>query len=84
MQLQYQRLDREGGNFVMDVSNSDRYQSQGTKINYLLQVEPNPITTAATLWEQVTIDRLQRGNGFVYIVWRLQHGTGDVQPDVVL
>ena len=67
MQLQYQRLDREGGNFVMDVSNSDRYQSQGTKINYLLQVEPNPITTAATLWEQVTIDRLQRGNGFVYI-----------------
>ena len=51
----------------MDVSNSDRYQSQGTKINYLLQVEPNPITTAATLWEQVTIDRLQRGNGFVYI-----------------
>ena len=67
MQLQYQRLDREGGNFVMDVSNSDRYQSAGTKINYLLQVEPNPITTAATLWEQVTIDRLQRGNGFVYI-----------------
>ena len=38
MQLQYQRLDREGGNFVMDVSTSDRYQSQGTKINYLLQV----------------------------------------------
>ena len=67
MQLQYQRLDREGGNFVMDVSTSDRYQSAGTKINYLLQVEPNPITTAATLWEQVTIDRLQRGNGFVYI-----------------
>ena len=67
MQLQYQRLDREGGNYVMDVSNSDRYQSAGTKINYLLQVEPNPITTAATLWEQVTIDRLQRGNGFVYI-----------------
>jgi len=39
----------------------------GKRINYLLQYEPNPIMTASSLWEQVTINRLQFGNGFVYI-----------------
>ena len=68
MQMQYQRLDREGGNFIVDVaSRSGAYLTMGTKLNYLLQVEPNPIMSAASLWEQVTIDRLQKGNGFIYI-----------------
>ena len=39
----------------------------GKRINYLLQYEPNPIMTASSLWEQVTINRLQYGNAFVYI-----------------
>ena len=39
----------------------------GKRINYLLQYEPNPIMTASSLWEQVTINRMQLGNGFVYI-----------------
>ena len=39
----------------------------GKRINYLLQYEPNPIMTASSLWEQVTINRLQFGNAFVYI-----------------
>lgn len=39
----------------------------GKRINYLLQYEPNPLMSASSLWEQVTINRLQQGNGFVYI-----------------
>lgn len=60
MPVQY-REKGEGGNFqpMMD--------GIGKRINYLLQEEPNPIMSAASLWEQVTINRLQFGNGFVYI-----------------
>ncbi len=68
MQMQYQYRDKEGGNFVMDVSKPRGGQvSFGTKLNYLLQVEPNPMMTAQSMWEQVTINRLMLGNGFIYI-----------------
>ena len=44
MQMQYQVRDREGGNFVMDVQKPrDSNVSFGTRLNYLLQVEPNPM-----------------------------------------
>ena len=61
MPVQYQRRDSEKGNFMPWM------QGLGKRMNYLLQEEPNPIMTAASLWEQVTINRLQFGNGFVYI-----------------
>ena len=61
MPVQYRRKDVEGGNFVPWM------QGIGKRMNYLLQEEPNPIMTAASLWEQVTINRLNLGNGFVYI-----------------
>ena len=68
MQMQYQVRDREGGNFVLDVTKPRMNQiSFGTRLNYLLQVEPNPMMSAQSLWEQVTINRLMLGNGFVYI-----------------
>ena len=68
MQMQYQYRDKEGGNFVMDVSKPRGGQvSFGTRLNYLLQVEPNPMMTAQSMWEQVTINRLMLGNGFIYI-----------------
>ena len=68
MQMQYQVRDREGGNFVMDVTKLRQNQvSFGTRLNYLLQVEPNPMMSAQSLWEQVTVNRLMLGNGFVYI-----------------
>ena len=68
MQMQYQYRNKEGGNFVMDVSKPRGGQvSFGTKLNYLLQVEPNPMMTAQSMWEQVTINRLMLGNGFIYI-----------------
>lgn len=61
MPVQYRRKEVEGGNF------QPWMQGIGKRINYLLQEEPNPITTAASLWEQVTINRMQHGNGFVYV-----------------
>jgi HK97 family phage portal protein len=59
--IQYQRMNREGGNFVPDM------WGPGKTINYLLQMQPNPISTAASLIEQVVIRRLLLGNSFVYI-----------------
>ena len=61
MPVQYRRKEADGGNF------QPWMQGLGKRINYLLQEEPNPITTAASLWEQVTVNRMQFGNGFVYI-----------------
>ena len=61
MPVQYRRKESEGGNF------QPWMQGLGKRMNYLLQEEPNPIMTASSLWEQVTINRMQLGNGFVYI-----------------
>ena len=61
MAIQYQAKSLDGGNFVPSM------WGPGKRLNYLLQVEPNPIMSAASLWEQVTIARLMHGNGFVYI-----------------
>ena len=61
MPVQYQRKDTERGNFTPWM------QGFGKRMNYLLQEEPNPIMSASSLWEQVTINRMQFGNSFVYI-----------------
>ena len=59
--VQYQKMNATGGNFVPDM------WGPGKNINYLLQVQPNPISSAASLIEQVVIRRLLLGNAFVYI-----------------
>ena len=43
MVTQYQRINKDGGNFV-----EDRWGPNG-KLNYLLQVRPNPLMTASQL-----------------------------------
>ena len=78
MLLQYQTKNRLGGNFQQDTSD------YGSSLNWLLQVEPNPIMSAASLIEQAIIDRLNRGNGLIYIerdrqdevvhLWRAVYG----------
>lgn len=60
-QMQYQSLNRAGGNFVANM------YGLGKRLNYLLQVQPNPIMSAASLFEQLVIRRLMDGNAFVYI-----------------
>ena len=61
MPVQYQQRDKVGGNYILATYGDARV------LNYLLQVEPNPIMSASSLWQQVIIDMLMRGNGFVYI-----------------
>ena len=61
MPVQYRKKDSAGGNFVID------QRGIGKRINYLLQVEPNPIMTASDMWKLVTYNQLMLGNGFVYI-----------------
>ena len=82
MPVQYQKKDSAKGNFVNDM------RGLGKRINYLLSEEPNPIMTAPSLWELVTINRLMTGNGFVYIerdeygfplhLWLVRLGTYDI------
>lgn len=61
MQMQYQRKDREGGNFVPSM------YGDGRIINYLLQQRANPLMTASELFQQMSIRRELLGNAFVYI-----------------
>ena len=68
MPVQYQRLNREGENFVEDISiSSGNFLTYGTRLNYLLQVRPNPLMTAFELNKQAAINRIQYGNAFIYI-----------------
>ena len=61
MVTQYQRINSEGGNFV-----EDRW-GQNRKLNWLLQVRPNPLMTASQLQEQIEYRKIYFGNAFVYI-----------------
>ena len=82
MPVQYRKKDFGGGNFTEDL------RGLGKRINYLLQQEPNPIMTASSMWEQVTINRIMWGNGFVYIerdemgfplhLWLVDFGSYDI------
>lgn len=58
---QYQRLNKEGGNFIQD-----NYGRNG-ELNYLLQVSPNPMMPAFELWRQVEIETIMRGNAYILI-----------------
>lgn len=73
MDMQYQRKDTEHDNFVIDMGVSLR-PSYGTRINWLLRKKPNPLMTATSMFKQLTIDRLMRGNAFLYIERSLEDG----------
>ena len=61
MLTQYQRINKDGGNFV-----EDRWGPNG-KLNYLLQVRPNLLMTASQLQEQIEYRKIYFGNAYVYI-----------------
>ena len=61
MKMQWQRLNGEGGNFI-----EDRW-GLGRRINYLLQVRPNPLMTASQMQEQIEFRKIYYGNAYVYI-----------------
>jgi HK97 family phage portal protein len=60
-QMQYQKMNGVGGNYVPDM------WGVGRNLNYLLQVAPNPLMTASSLFEGIAILRLMLGNAYVYI-----------------
>ena len=67
MVTQYQRQNKEGGNFIEDRWGANR------DLNYLLQVRPNPLMTASQLQEQIEYRKIYFGNALVYIE-RNQYG----------
>lgn len=73
MDMQYQKKDSARGNYVIDIGGG-QYASYGTRMNWLLRKRPNPLMTATSLFKQMTIDRLMRGNAFLYIERSLADG----------
>jgi HK97 family phage portal protein len=61
MRVQYQRMNGEGGNFI-----EDRY-GDARRLNWLLQVKPNPLMTASQLQEQIEFRKIYYGNAYVHI-----------------
>ena len=61
MEMQYQRRDRDGGNFTPNM------YDEGKRLNWLLQKRPNPIMTGSELFQQMSIHHELLGNAFVYI-----------------
>lgn len=61
MEMQYQRKDSAGGNFVPSM------YGDGRLLNYLLQKRANPLMTGSELFQQMSIHRELLGNAFVYI-----------------
>ena len=61
MEMQYQRRNREGGNFVPNM------YGDGRMLNWLLQKQANPLMTGSELFQQMSIHRELFGNAFVYI-----------------
>ncbi len=61
MRVQYQKKNVAGGNYV-----EDDFREAG-RLNYLLQVRPNPQMTASQMQEQIEFRKIYYGNAFVYI-----------------
>ena len=61
MVTQWQKMNGEGGNFIED------RRGVGRRINYLLQVRPNPLMTASQLQEQIVYRQIYFGNAYVWI-----------------
>ena len=61
MLIQFQKLNGEGGNFT-----EDRF-GLGRRMNYLLQVRPNPMMTASQMQEQIVYRTIYFGNAYIYI-----------------
>lgn len=61
MVVQYQRLNKVGGNFVESRYGTDRL------LNYLLQVRPNDQMSASTMLEQIEFRKIYYGNAYVYV-----------------
>ena len=86
MVTQWQRLNGEGNNFIEDRN------GLGRRLNYLLQVRPNPMMTASQLQEQIVYRQIYYGNAYVWIerddfgdpvaLWLCTYGGYDPVSDI--
>ena len=85
LKVQWQTKNPAGGNFV-----EDDYSPMGLKINYMLQVRPNPLMTASEMQQQIEFNKIYWGNAYVYIerndyedpvaLWLCNGATGGYNP----
>lgn len=85
MKIQWQTKNAKGGNFV-----EDDYSSIGSRINYMLQIRPNPLMTASEMQQQIEFHKIYWGNAYVYIerdayddpvaLWLCNGSTGGYNP----
>ena len=61
MRIQYQRKSADGFNFVEDNYGDAR------RLNWMMQVRPNPLMSASQLQEQIEFRKIFYGNAFVYV-----------------
>lgn len=83
--IQYQKRSQLGKNFTPDL------YGEGRRLNYLLQVRPNPLMSATALMTQAEIRRMMYGNAYIYIdrsdsgdvraLWLCESGSYDVLSD---
>lgn len=66
--MEYQKRNADGGNFVPFM-----YKEAG-KLNWLLQVRPNPLMSATVLMQQAEVERVMRGNAYIYIERNVTNG----------
>ena len=62
LQWQYQKLDKLGGNFTPWLQGS----TQARRINYLLQVQPNPTMSASQMMRMAEYQIIFKGNAVIY------------------
>ena len=85
MLVQYQRRSKEGGNYREDL-----FGPSG-RLNYMLQVRPNPLMTASQMLEQVEFRKIYNGNAYIFIeydwqgdlnaLWLCSSGAYDIVSD---
>lgn len=82
--VQYQKINKAGGNFVVDT------YGDGARMNYLLQVRPNPLMTASIFMQQAEIAKILSGNAYIYVereednveaLWLCSYGVYDPTTD---
>ena len=61
LKAQYQRKTTNG-NYTLDMG-----YARGKRLNYLLQVEPNPYMGWPVLYQQADIIRMIKGNAYIYV-----------------
>ena len=86
MVIQYQQKNVAGGNFF-----EDNTYAEARALNYLLQIRPNPVTTASQLQEQIEFKKIYYGNAYIYIerndvdwpvaLWLASNGNYDYMTD---